>query len=154
MKRFYITNGFNLNANSITGLKLIGYNSDELGSNLSEKNELGTIREIGFTNLYKVYTALLTQSGTNPPSVKVLENQLGGDIIWTYSDVGRYVGTLTNGFNSNTTILIGSSFALNTGYTWGYATNNNDNIYLNIENDGGYADDELLKTAIELRVYI
>lgn len=39
---------------------------------------------------YKVYTALLTQSGTNAPVATVLENTLGFTPTWIYSDVGTY----------------------------------------------------------------
>ena len=53
---------------------------------------------------YKVYTALLTQSGTDAPVATVLENTLG-DIVWSYVGVGGYIGTLTGAFTENKTIL-------------------------------------------------
>ena len=37
---------------------------------------------------YKVYTASLTQTGTDAPVANVLENTIG-DIVWTYSSDGR-----------------------------------------------------------------
>jgi hypothetical protein len=46
---------------------------------------------------YKVYTALLTQSGTNPPVATILENTIG-NIVWSYSGVGQYSATLTGAF--------------------------------------------------------
>lgn len=58
---------------------------------------------------YKVYTALLSQSGTDAPVATVLQNTLGGMVVWTYSNVGSYRGTLTGVFTENkTAILIGS----------------------------------------------
>jgi hypothetical protein len=39
---------------------------------------------------YKVYTALLTQEGTNPPDARVLENTLGFEPVWAYDEVGYY----------------------------------------------------------------
>ena len=33
---------------------------------------------------YLVYTALLTQSGTDAPVATVLENTLGGTVTWSY----------------------------------------------------------------------
>jgi hypothetical protein len=39
---------------------------------------------------YKVYTALLTQTGTDAPVATVLENTLGEEIIWVRNDVGDY----------------------------------------------------------------
>lgn len=42
------------------------------------------------TPQYKVYTALLSQSGTNDPVATVLENTLGQTITWSYNNVGSY----------------------------------------------------------------
>ena len=54
---------------------------------------------------YKVYTALLTQSGTDAPVATVLENTLGGEVVWSYSDVGNYFGSISNeGFVNDKTI--------------------------------------------------
>lgn len=47
---------------------------------------------------YKVYTALLTQSGTSAPVATVLENTLGGEIVWSYDAAGTYSGTLAGAF--------------------------------------------------------
>ena len=55
----------------------------------------------------KVYRALLTQSGTNAPVAIVLENTLGGTVVWTYSDVGTYFGTLVGAFTNNKTVGVG-----------------------------------------------
>ena len=44
---------------------------------------------------YKVYTALLTQSGTNAPVATVLENTLGYDIVWSRLNAGGYIATAT-----------------------------------------------------------
>lgn len=49
---------------------------------------------------YKVYTALLSQSGTEAPVAVELENTLGGTVVWTRSGIGTYVGTLTGAFSS------------------------------------------------------
>jgi len=57
---------------------------------------------------YKVYTALMAQNGTNAPVVTVLENTLGGDIVWTYVSTGRYFGTLNGAFIENKTFLLSS----------------------------------------------
>lgn len=44
---------------------------------------------------YKVYTALLNQSGTNAPVATVLENTLGYDIVWSRLNAGGYLATAT-----------------------------------------------------------
>lgn len=54
---------------------------------------------------YKVYTALLTQTGTDAPVAIVLENTLDGTIIWTRTTDGIYVGTLAGAFVTNKTFV-------------------------------------------------
>ncbi len=44
---------------------------------------------------YKVYTALLSQSGTDAPVANVLENTLGSEVVWTRSGVGAYEANIT-----------------------------------------------------------
>lgn len=44
---------------------------------------------------YKVYTALLSQSGTNAPVATVLDNTLGVDIVWSRDNEGEFYGTTT-----------------------------------------------------------
>ena len=44
---------------------------------------------------YKVYTALLTQTGTDAPVATVLENTLGYDIVWSRLNAGGYTATAT-----------------------------------------------------------
>ena len=53
---------------------------------------------------YKVYTALLTQSGIDAPVATVLENTLG-DIVWSYNSIGIYHATSIGSFTENKTIL-------------------------------------------------
>jgi hypothetical protein len=47
---------------------------------------------------YKEYVALLTQTGTNAPVATIRTNTLG-NVVWTRSGVGSYVGTLANSFD-------------------------------------------------------
>lgn len=54
---------------------------------------------------YKVYTALLTQTGTDAPVATVLENTLGGTPVWSYSAVGDYTLTATGLLTSAKTTL-------------------------------------------------
>ncbi len=52
---------------------------------------------------YKVYTALLTQTGTGDPTANVLENTLGGTVVWTRVTNGSYLATLASAFAINLT---------------------------------------------------
>ena len=49
----------------------------------------------------KVYRALLSQSGTAAPVATVLENTLGGDVVWSRADAGNYYATLNSAFVGN-----------------------------------------------------
>lgn len=55
---------------------------------------------------YARYVALLSQSGTDAPVATVLENTLGGTVVWTRADVGDYVGTLSGVFTGNKTFML------------------------------------------------
>jgi hypothetical protein len=101
---------------------------------------------------YKVYSALLTQTGTNAPTATVLENTIGA-IVWARSATGIYTATLSTAFTSNK--------------TWYVLTNNIDETHLyridatstsvvtvwSFQAGGSPTDGELTLTPIEIRVY-
>jgi hypothetical protein len=66
---------------------------------------------------YKSYVALLTQTGTNAPVATVLENTLGGTPVWSYSDTGLYLLTLTGAWVTNKTVIIPPANSNNVGGT-------------------------------------
>lgn len=107
---------------------------------------------MGTLPAYKVYSALLTQTGINPPVATVLENTLGGTIIWTYNSVGEYYGTLINTFKNNKTfVLLGMDDA---GHIAGGIRQTDDIIYVfTSDMTGGYIDSAMQETSIEIRVY-
>ena len=59
----------------------------------------------GFPAGTKMYTALLSQSGTDAPVAAVLQNTLGGTVVWTRAVVDRYRGTQSNAFTENKTFI-------------------------------------------------
>lgn len=67
----------------------------------------------------KVYRALLTQSGENDPVATVLENTLGGTVIWTRIDYGRYEGFLENAFQSGKVVYTFSAQVYGNTHAWG-----------------------------------
>ena len=78
-----------------------------------EKGEKLTIQEMdgnltfleGLARPYKVYTALLTQGGTNAPVATVLENTFTGSISFAYSKAGTYeIISSANEFTQNKTL--------------------------------------------------
>jgi hypothetical protein len=100
---------------------------------------------------YKVYTALLTQSGTNAPVATVLENTLG-NIVWIRDGEGVYQGELAGAFSENKTFTIITNCG---GQETNYYINDNNINYVGIATSDGveYTDELLFKTPIEIRVY-
>ena len=59
---------------------------------------------------YKVYTALLTQSGTNAPVATVLENTLGGTVTFGRINAENYTINCTDCFAENKTFISISNY--------------------------------------------
>lgn len=105
---------------------------------------------------YKVYTALLTQSGTDAPVATVLENTLGGTVVWTRTAAGRYLGTLAGAFTNNKTWVDIISFNPEAGiYYASIIRGSNDTIQVWIDaiDASPGVDDVLNNKSIEIRVY-
>lgn len=107
---------------------------------------------------YKIYRAILTQTGTAAPVATILENTLGGVPVWTYSAVGDYKATLTGAFTANKTYIITGSIV---GIAVTYRNTVSElemttNVLTN--NAGVYTfplgNNALFETAIEIRVYL
>ena len=108
---------------------------------------------------YKVYTALLTQTGTNAPTATVLENTLGGTIVWTRNSTGNYYGTLNGAFPVANKVILFQG-----GDMWnilpleiirvGYLNTNTVQIFTHQATDGALVDSSLASTSIEIRVYL
>ena len=107
---------------------------------------------------YKVYTALLTQSGTSAPVATVLENTLGGTITWVRYLDGRYRADLSYaGYILNKTIGFAtpggiSLAASNQTIKVFVGSTASELIVYTIEN-GVLTDGILHKVPIEIRVY-
>lgn len=68
----------------------------------------GTDYDVDWATEPKVYRALLTQNGTADPVATVLENTLGGTVVWGRSAEGIYTATLAGAFTENKTFILGS----------------------------------------------
>lgn len=115
------------------------------------------VREGGTTASpsYKVYTALLTQSGTNAPTATILENTLG-DITFTRENNGNYNIISNNLFTTDKTFYqitlnFGSQVGILSSFVLRYI--NSGFLYLVTRDDSGEFDDFLINTPIEIRVY-
>ena len=98
---------------------------------------------------YKVYSALITQTGTNDPTVIILENTLGETIVWTRQFAGSYLGTSTGTFTANKTSVSLTS----RGVIFKDCYNNIIEIGTYISSTVTGADGLLNRELIEIRVY-
>lgn len=104
--------------------------------------------QIAPQSTYKVYTALLTQTGTNPPVATVLENTLGLNPIFSYDTAGQYTLTDLSGlFLSNKTAVF-MQFK-NGGPAMEIYVDNVNQIIIGADGQN----DVLLNTFIEIRIY-
>jgi len=105
---------------------------------------------------YKVYTALLSQTGTSNPVDQVLENTLGGSIVWTRSVQGVYFATLSSAFTENLT-TVSINYGIPSGdanFIEGFRSNSNVvRIQTRRASDAALVDMEGSLIFIEIRVY-
>jgi hypothetical protein len=102
---------------------------------------------------YKVYTALLTQTGINPPVATILENTLGFTPTWLYGGVGIYSIYNVLFTNNKTTVNV---FLNINGNTYSFpSTVDSQEITITSVFLAGYTpmNGLLNNTAIEVRVY-
>jgi hypothetical protein len=103
----------------------------------------------------KTYRALVTQATTTAPSATVLENGLGGTVVWARSSTGTYTATLTGAFAS------GKTFIMQPGETGTIAAiknvlavRTNNNVITVTTGSGGTLEDSVLSSfPIEIIVY-
>lgn len=90
----------------------------------------------GATPQYKVYTALLSQSGTNDPVAVVLENTLGQTITWSYNGTGNFITNDITGATSEN--------------LWINISKKSNNKYIDVEehNTGGASRVDITQTDI------
>lgn len=105
--------------------------------------------------LYKVYSVLLTQNGTNPPVAIVLENTLGLNPTYYYDSTGAYRLVDMSGL-----FTVNKTFCLATGTGGGgisVIVNDQTTIELNSLNmnqpNGGAQDGIWSNASLEIRVY-
>ena len=101
----------------------------------------------------KVYKALLTQTGTNPPEATKLVNTLSGTPSYQYNSNGEFQLNLVGEFPDITKVflLIGT---LGSAGSAQFACNDTDSILINTFNVLGELTDNLLdSTSITIEVY-
>lgn len=99
----------------------------------------------------KVYTAILSQTGTNDPTATVLQNTLGGTVVWTHQGTGVYHGTFIGITMQNTaTFVSGNNFSNPTLFYTGTTTD-----AIIVSGTDGFATpvNGLDRITVELRIY-
>lgn len=130
--------------------------SGQCGCNITsttkgEKGDASTVASLG----YKVYTALLTQTGTDAPTATILQNTIG-TVTYTYSGVGIYHATSSGLFTENKTFFIMSSSNYGSdGIIFTIDWVSSSDITINCFDTAAHTslNDALLKSPIEIRVY-
>lgn len=107
----------------------IGLESDsgavKVGDGIRAWNDLPHFTRNGV----KTYRAALTQTGTDAPVATVRENTLGGEVVWTRSLAGSYVGTLAGAFPTAQTVVSPTGYS----YVTSAALPADDNILVGID---------------------
>lgn len=101
----------------------------------------------------KVYRALMTQSGTNAPTAVVLENTLGGTVVWGYEELGYYTAIISGGFDRDaTSVILGAPEA---GVLITPVVTAGGNVEVSVVQISGMTstNDALARTPIEILVY-
>lgn len=116
-----------------------------------EALSLGQVPGLGL--LYKSYTAIINQTGTNAPIATELFNNTGADFVYSRDSAGVYdailsVPVLTEG---KTIIFLGSSYTPTLFYGFYYTFNNSFQFY-QTDLDGATTDN-ILNLSIEVRIY-
>lgn len=114
-------------SNSGTGKASIMLQTDSLSASMQPRSTYDSLVVVGTYNSgtktnpigkaslsdvrgYKIYNALLSQSGTSDPTATVLGGNQVGAIVWTRAGLGAYTGTLSGAFTTaKTFILVGQN---------------------------------------------
>ena len=84
---------------TVTGLFVVGTGIVDASGTGVTFNGTGQATFAAIPNTpVKIYRALISQTGGNPPTATVLENSLGAVPVWNYNSTGNYSMTLTNAF--------------------------------------------------------
>lgn len=112
---------------------------------------------VSYSPSYKVYTALLTQTGTDAPIARILQNTLG-NIKFSYEGIGYYkINSVSLFIEDKTFVTIGSvtdmgDFFIAGGVQVNIINASEINISTN-SSTSNPSNDCLVKTTIEIRVY-
>lgn len=130
------------------------YNATDDFANVgASANEQGiSFTATGTTPTEWIASSVLVDKGLSAPVATVLENTLGGTVVWSYVGAGNYLATLASAFTENKTVLYGQA---NNGPTILAALNLSDanSFAITTFEEGTQSDGWLLNSPITVRVY-
>ncbi|WP_318308956.1 DUF7151 family protein [Flagellimonas crocea] len=100
---------------------------------------------------YQSYASLISQTGTNDPTVQVLENTLGITIAWVRDSQGIYTGTLDTPIDISKTVIFFSTPTTHTGVRGEILSSSQ--IRLELQNGINVFADNFENLSFELREY-
>ena len=145
-RKDYVDTADNLKAN-LASPSFTGTPTAPTATAGTNTNQVATTAFVQGIRPYKVYTALLTQTGTSAPVATVLENTLGGTVTWSRTVPGGYFATLSNAFTTDKTTVLITNGSTNGNYIHGAAVSTT-NVNIIAPNDG-----QIDRATIEIRVY-
>lgn len=104
----------------------------------------------------RTYAAILNQSGTDAPVATVLHNTLDGEIVWTRTGAGAYVGTLTGQFPVNKMTIIANILNIPPNKKISSGINNSPDSVLLYQTGAASpytAQDNMVNAWVEIKVY-
>jgi len=117
-----------------------------------------TTKKITVANLkaslvnYTKLVCLITQSGTNAPTLEILENTTGANFSTIRQAQGVYqIKTFSSVFTSDKTLVLANNFRY--PYTIDINRTGVDNITIGTYNGASTSDDVLLNSSLEVRIY-
>ena len=100
---------------------------------------------------YLVYSGLISQTGSEDPTVVFVGANTLGNIEWHTTFAGVYFGTLTGAFAADKTIISITENGTNS-QTFRISRSSDDHIVIVAKDDGEFANGLLYKTPIEIMV--
>jgi len=154
--RFHANGGISIGNTTSLGAGTLNVTGNITTIAATTANHAVTLGQIGV--IPKKYVALLNQTGTSAPTATVVENTLGGTLVWTRNSTGNYYATLTGAFPDVNKVICftGGSISGVLPLEIVRAQHLNSNtvqIFTQQATDGAFVDGSLVQTTIEIRIY-
>ena len=102
---------------------------------------------------YKSYVALIEQTGTDAPTVTVLQNTLGQDLTWEYDAVGSYYANFESDITKTYCMINTPNFSLANTNRDSNISSDGTAFYIMVSQGDTRTNGLLYNTAIEIRIY-